>query len=89
MLNNCKIMNNTVIKNIRKGSADTTCSEPTVTMKTGNIFEKKKLPTNFQMNFRRSHNIWREKNKPFKSYLKKLARAGVGGGGGGVVITLQ
>ena len=42
MLNNCKIMNNAVIKNIRKGSADTTCSEPTVTMKTGNIFEKKK-----------------------------------------------
>ena len=46
MLNNCKIVNNAVIKNIRKGSADTTCSEPTVTMKTGNIFEEK---TNYQL----------------------------------------
>ena len=40
-------------------------------METGNTFEKKILPTNSQINFRKSHKIW-GKNKPFKSYLKKL-----------------
>ena len=35
------MVNNTIIKNVKKGSLDTTCSEPSVTIKTGNIFETK------------------------------------------------
>ena len=29
-INRCKIVNNTIIKNVKKGSPDTTCSEPSV-----------------------------------------------------------
>ena len=38
IINKCEIVNNAIIKNVKKGSPDTTCSEPTVTMKAGNKF---------------------------------------------------
>ena len=41
-----------------------------ITMKTGNIFEKKLLPTNSQINFRKRDKIWGQNNKLFKSYFK-------------------
>ena len=49
MINNKrKIVNNTIIK------FPYTIKKPSITMKTINIFEKK-LPTNFQIDFRKSH----------------------------------
>ena len=54
-INKYKIVNNTIIKKAKKGSPDTTCSGPSVTMGTGNIFEKKYLQTNSQVNFRKSN----------------------------------
>ena len=41
IINKCKIVNNPIIKNVKKGSPYTTCSEPSVTIETGNTFEKK------------------------------------------------
>ena len=53
---------------MKNGLPDTNCLEPLVTIKTGNIFEKKKLATNSLINFKESHKIWGQNNKPFKSY---------------------
>ena len=84
IIRKCKIVNNTIIINAKKGSPDTTCSEPAVTIKTGDILEKKIWSTNSQINFRKSPKTWGQNNKPFKSYLKKTdRRAGRWGGGGG------
>ena len=40
-INRCKIVNNTIIKNVKKGSPDTICSKLALTMETRVIFEKK------------------------------------------------
>ena len=40
---------------MKKGFSDTTCSGPSVTKETRNIFEKKYLQTNSQLNFRKSN----------------------------------
>lgn len=61
IINKCKIVNNIIIKNVKKGSSDTTFSEPSVTMETGNIFEKN-VATNSQINFRETNKIWGQNN---------------------------
>ena len=81
IINKCKIVYNTIIRNVKKEYPDTTCSEPSITMETGNIFETRILPTNSQKYFRKSHKIWGQNNTPFKSYLNKTDR--------GVVTTPQ
>ena len=61
IINQCTIVNNIIIKNVIKGSPDTTFSEPSVTMETGNIFEKN-VATNSQINFRETNKIWGQNN---------------------------
>ena len=56
IINKCTIVNNIIIKNVIKGSPDTTFSEPSVTMETGNIFENN-VATNSQINFRETNKI--------------------------------
>ena len=44
IINKCNIVYNTIIRNVKKESPDNTCSEPSITMETGNIFETRILP---------------------------------------------
>ena len=76
IINKFKTVNDVMIKDVKKGSPDTTCSDPSVTVKKDfENFEKRFLPTNSKINFRKCYKKWGQNNEPFKSYFKKPDRA--------------